>query len=802
MHAETGTIIFYCQRKNMKKLRLLLLVLLPLGAFANDIDLQQATQIAKAFASTHLAAARGSESMVKTQDVRLVESRTINGAPLYHLFNRKDGGFVLVAGDDAVRNVLAYSDTDTISSIENMPPAMQEMMEAYGTYVQAVRQRAASSSNDDIPAPTIPVSPLIKTKWGQGAPFNNMCPLLNNNRCISGCVATAMAQLMKYYNYPEKGTGSHSYQWNGQTLTVTPSEHVYKWNSMLQDYSSSFTSDNAIAVAQLMYDCGVVCEAYYGVNLTTASIYRQFVDYFGYDSGSAWMYKRQTSNAQWERVINEELLASRPVYYCAQNKSHDGHLFIVDGCDDKNYFHINWGWGGYQDGYFTLTLPDKLGEYWDRPCCIVGLKPGTETSEADFTVALPYQLQSPICTLTGTAYDGFIIGNFANHSTQDQKMEKGVRFVSTTTGQTYYYQDGYTDTWQAKGETESLYFNILDLPVVEDTYMIEPVYRLNDKGEWKVYRPLRDDIAPVKLQVVNNIEPSNQSIYLVSNPTLASNHTTSRSNPDDMIEMYGYVKVDGNFTGDYIFGIQLKSTKGNAVQYIPSRRQAVMNGKEQFIWVDVPTSLVMSDGTYSVGMAYREAVYGSEWKPLIQSSGLASMIKNFVVKSDAESIEPKLFVEDLSASVDLSSGDPQLTVKTRVKAVNDIKTTLVTNWDLGSQSEQIELKAGESKEFVYTNTYPKANTDRHYFAQVYYTIADNSYYPRISYVYYALLPPTTDVQQPRMLWTTDDNDVVSVYLMSGVCIRRNIPLNQAVNSLRHGTYLIRLKDGTTRKIAI
>ena len=785
----------------MKTLRLFLLTLMPLYVAANDIDIKRATQIAKDFDNTRHAAARSIGNTTTINGVRLVESRSKDGAPLYHLFNRNGGGFVLVAGSDDVRSVLAYSDTDTINSTTDLPPAMQEMIEAYGTYIQTVRQRAAGSASDDIPLPTTAVSPLTKTTWNQNAPYNNLCPLLDGKRCITGCVATAMAQIMKYYNYPTTGTGSYSYEWNGQMLTAEPGMHTYNWSKMLPNYSTtSFTNENAQAVAQLMYDCGVVCDAGYGANLTYAGIYRQFVDYFGYDSSSAWMYKNQTSNAQWERIINDELQASRPVYYCAQNNSHEGHLFIVDGCDNNNYFHINWGWGGYKDAYFTLTLPEKLGDYWDRPSCIIGLKPGTETSEPDFTVALPYTLQTPISTMTGAANYGFIRGNFANHSTQDQRIERGVRFTSTTTGKTYYYEENYTDIWKAKEETENYYFEITSLPIAEDTYSVEPVYRLEGQAEWHTFRPLRNDIAPVELQVVNTIEPSNQSISLVDNPTLASNRTTSRSNPDNQIEMYGNIMVAGNFTGDYIFGIQLKSTKGNSSQYIPSRRQAVMNGKEQFIWVNVPTSLVMSDGTYNVGMAYREATYGSEWKPIMQASGLSSMVKNLVVKSDADNIVPQLIVEDLSAEVNTSDGEPQVTIKTRVKAVNNIKTTLIISWDLDFKEEQIELNAGESQEFAYTNTYPHANTNRYYSAWLYYYIGDNTYYPPTNHIYYVLLPPTTDIQQPAIQMASDGSETVSIYLPSGICISKKTSLRQALRGLRHGTYIIRHSDGTTRRI--
>ena len=783
----------------MKRLQLLLLALLPLCAMADDISTQQAEQIALSFDHSRRAAARTADGSEVSSAVRLVESRTQNGAPLYHLFNRKGGGFVLVAGSDAVRSVLAYSDTDTISAMADLPPAMQEMIEAYGTYVQESRHRAGDNFGDDLPEPTTAVSPLIKTTWNQTPPFNSMCPIYNSSRCITGCVATAMAQIMKYHSYPATGTGSHSYQWNNQTLSTDLSAHTYKWNKMLTSYSSaSYTNENVQSVAQLMFDCGVVCEANYGANLTYASIYRQFVDYFGYDSGSAWMYKNQTSNAQWERIINDELLAARPVYYCAQDKNYSGHLFIVDGCDNNNYFHINWGWGGNQDGYFTLTLPDKRGDYWDRPSCIIGLKPGTETSEPDFTVALPYNLESPIIAMTGHTSYGLFRGNFTNHSTQDLKVERGTRFTSVTTGETYYYGDGYVETWKAKEETENYYFNLQELPVAEDSYIVEPVYRINGEGDWQSFRPLRNDIAPVKLQVVNNIEPSNQRIYIVGNLTLTSSRTALRNDPDNWIEAYGNVVVDGSYTGDYIFGLMLKDIRSSATQFIPAGSRTLRPGGERYVYVGIPASCVSYDGTFNIELAYREAAYGSEWKAIKQANGLASQVKNLLVKGGEGSV-PQLIISDFGIETNTVENVLQVTVKTKIKAVNDIKATLITYWTLGSQDEDIDLKAGESQEFIYTNTYPNASADIQYYAYTFYEINKEYYYPSVNYLYYTLLPPTTDIQQPATQ-QADDDDMVSVYLTSGVCIRQGLTQREALRNLQHGTYILRTTDGRTRKI--
>jgi hypothetical protein len=439
-------------------LLLSILIALCLPLLGNPVDEATAKQLANNFwKENNIMGVKGDKVFKK----KMSDARFVNVAPQcgyseFFIFNNEDSkGFVIIAADDWVIPILGYS-YDNNFVAENLPPNLKGWLDSYAEQIRiAVETRAMvideiredweclrQGRNFPIKSETS-VSPLITTKWDQNYPYNYYCPynsIYSQNTC-AGCVATAMAQIMKYYNYPTTGTGSYSYEWNGQMLTAEPGMHTYNWSKMLPNYSTtSFTNENAQAVAQLMYDCGVVCDAGYGANLTYAGIYRQFVDYFGYDSSSAWMYKNQTSNAQWERIINDELQASRPVYYCAQNNSHEGHLFIVDGYDNNNYFHINWGWGGYKDAYFTLTLPEKLGDYWDRPSCIIGLKPGTETSEPDFTVALPYTLQTPISTMTGAANYGFIRGNFANHSTQDQRIERGVRFTSATTGKTYYYE--------------------------------------------------------------------------------------------------------------------------------------------------------------------------------------------------------------------------------------------------------------------------------------------------------------------------------------------------------------------------
>lgn len=251
---------------------------------------------------------------------------------------------------------------------ENVPPQMQLWLDGYAEYVAAVQSGKAKARKILLSdSPSVVVEPLVTTKWNQDAPFNNFAPEYtddNNNtqRCATGCAATAMAQIMKFHNWPEQGVGHYSYEHQSfGTISSNFSEHVYDWTNMIDRYNNGeYSNVQADAVALLMKDCGVSLNMNYGP-VSGASIYSYtpaFKNYFRYSSRT--VNRSGCETAEFTRIITDELQEGRPIIYCGTGED-GGHAFVVDGYDTNYFLHVNWGWGGYSDGYFDMNYMDPAG---------------------------------------------------------------------------------------------------------------------------------------------------------------------------------------------------------------------------------------------------------------------------------------------------------------------------------------------------------------------------------------------------------------------------------------------------------
>ncbi|MBQ0069945.1 MAG: C10 family peptidase [Bacteroidales bacterium] len=277
-----------------------------------------------------------------------------------YVFNRTGkAGYLIVAADDAVIPVLGYADSGSFNA-QDIPDGLQYWLDEYQRQFEYLKLhpdevRVAQTIDKE-------VKPLLTCNWNQSAPYNNMCPIYKDSvRCVTGCVATAVAQIMYYHKWPERGTGSHSYNWriNGKeivTLSADFSNSVYDWDNMCDNYDSSNTEVQNAAVAKLMSDVGISVNMKYGEvsGAYTVDVVKALSAYFGYDK-SVQMYTRNYYDvATWEKIIRDELDVARPIYYSGFGS--DGHAFVCDGYDTEGYFHFNWGWGGMSDGYFILSM--------------------------------------------------------------------------------------------------------------------------------------------------------------------------------------------------------------------------------------------------------------------------------------------------------------------------------------------------------------------------------------------------------------------------------------------------------------
>ena len=214
------------------------------------------------------------------------------------------------------------------------------------------------------------VGPLIKTKWNQNAPFNNLTPMDGDSHSNAGCVAVAIAQVMKYHGYPEQGIGQTE-SYTTRTGINVPSVNLevnYKWDDMLDTYPSatSGTVQEQNAVATIMYHAGVSVQMHYSASGSEPSINTAppLVNFFGYDKNIEYHIRSYYKNdAEWKAIIREQLNFGLPVIVSGGNDLGSGHRFIIDGYDNKDRFHINYGWGGNRDGWYSF---DEMTYYKDQ----------------------------------------------------------------------------------------------------------------------------------------------------------------------------------------------------------------------------------------------------------------------------------------------------------------------------------------------------------------------------------------------------------------------------------------------------
>jgi len=326
----------------------------------------------------------------------------------YYVFDVGDAGFVIVSGDDVITPVLGFSENggydennlppNFISWMDNLKdeisyvitqnlPQNKKVKQEWDTYLNG-----EASHNDDAPSVKNAVLPLIMTTWNQAAPYWNLCPMRNGMRSLTGCGATVMAQIMKFHRYPTRGSGkSEAYSTRTYRLAVpaVDFEVNYDWDNMLDSYSESYTSQQADAVATLMYHCGVSLNTDYSPNVSyskTEDMPVALTTCFGYDKSIQTKYRMYYNNDAWEAMVRAQLDDGLPVIY--RGGREDGHVFVCDGYDDDNLFHFNWGWGGYADGWFmTTALNTDNGRFNTDQAIIVNIKPD-ENGEAAYDMVL------------------------------------------------------------------------------------------------------------------------------------------------------------------------------------------------------------------------------------------------------------------------------------------------------------------------------------------------------------------------------------------------------------------------------
>lgn len=351
-----------------RKLLLILSVMFSGIMTANPVDKEDARKTAESFLNGR--AVNKSRGAVKRESLQLVSSREA-----YYVFNvGQKEGFVIVSGDDRTPAILGYADNGCIST-ESMPDGLRYFLNGYEEQIAWLEENVTDEDNAATrgvqttrSVARIPISPLIETHWDQDYPYNAYCPQINNEATVTGCVATSMAQVMYYHQWPEGDTPYISGYTTPTSLVVggiaassfdqAPSTN-FGWEYMTHNYRKGFSRTSAeIAVAKLMRYCGQSIQMSYGLDSSegySEAIPDALKTYFGYDGGVRNTYRKNYSYQEWVELIYSELAERRPVLLGGQSIG-GGHSFVCDGYDTDDYFHINWGWSGDSDGFYRLSV--------------------------------------------------------------------------------------------------------------------------------------------------------------------------------------------------------------------------------------------------------------------------------------------------------------------------------------------------------------------------------------------------------------------------------------------------------------
>ena len=428
----------------------------------------------------------------------------------FYIFNAKDdGGYVIVSGDDRTTEILGYALQGHLDA-DLLPENLKWWLDSYARQIEALGTSLTPAKHSGV-IQGDPIAPLITAQWSQRAPYNYMCPDGDyvdfneegydaDNRCATGCVATAMAQVMYYWKWPESCPTIDGYMCFGHSMNALPGT-TFKWDLIKDSYSAQETGESADAVAELMRYCGQAVKMAFSRNGSSASYnhFRMSLT-FQYSPNCNKILRDKYSTKQWENIIYDELAAHRPVIYLGKSNS-SAHAFVVDGYDDNGLFHINWGWGGSYNSYFILSFADPYGESEESTSdgafqfdqyAHIGLKP----AEADETI-LPiissvvqsssnntYSRQKVSDNFTNVNLNGSIIGSYIINPPYTRNAEIGWAL---------YQDDALIQRIETKkitiGNNLQMYDNDSKVSfganLTEGKYQLCQIYRFEGEEEWE-----------------------------------------------------------------------------------------------------------------------------------------------------------------------------------------------------------------------------------------------------------------------------------------------------------------------------
>lgn len=439
-------------------------------------------------------------SCFSAQSLQLTYQRPMMHSPQpLCVYNVAQGeGFVVKVAD----RVIGYSQQGSFSP-ETAAPAMLEWLDAVAQCgVASLSESEAESLHFS------PVQPLLGTiAWNQDAPYNDLCPRYDlSTVSATGCVATAMAQLMYYHRWPEQGAGQHSYApavLMGNVLSADFGATRYAWSDMLPVYTAQSSPESRHAVAELMLHCGISVDMEYfsASGALDTDVPPALSTYFGYSHSMAYRKREHYGTADWLAVIHDELQAGRPVLAYGRATS-GGHAYVFDGMDEQGLIHVNWGWGGLCNGYFqasaltpaTQGIGGSDGGFNYRQRIITGIQPLHDAQDGPYAVELTSSeglSASPKRIQNGQEVTLRLAGKVCNHGWRTSTFDYGVQLLSADGQTSVIYEGPQSITLDVEQETYAPTFGQISFGLLpEGDYVLYPVCR--DSGSEGPWQRIRD----------------------------------------------------------------------------------------------------------------------------------------------------------------------------------------------------------------------------------------------------------------------------------------------------------------------
>lgn len=546
----------------MKKV-LLFLLMLPLMLLAAPVDPNMAQQVAENFINAPEVSVNNAMRKAPRKPKRMARAaKQVTNDQQFYVFNSEDGeGFVIVAADDAVRPILGYSNNTSFDT-ENIPYGVLFFLDSYSQQIKYVQENnivqseevkqkwEALKNNTKLLTATTVVAPLITTKWDQAPLYNNLCPIVSKKiksgiftdtyyreQAVTGCGATALAQVMNYWEWPQIGNSSNQYKTNlAGTLYCNFGATEYDWGNMPDSLTSNSNSAQIKAVATLMYHCGVAMNMNYGFIAdggsgidTILQVENAVKKYFRYSEATTSIDKSQYTDAQWIATLKAQLDAHQPMVYIGIGNG--GHAFVCDGYNSDNYFHFNWGWSGGSDGFYPIDslMPGTNGigsgghDYTAKQFALINMVPKVQPQNiANLQLESQMSLDKNSIEYRGTtAIYATVKNSGTNDFTGDISalvIDTAGHFVTEIPIKTNFTLPKNTTLLIAK----SIVQNLLLVP---GRYAISLVYNSNDTGYQLVGSEFYNNGAILDVSLTAPIEKkSDFEIYSDCNNELTTGH--------------------------------------------------------------------------------------------------------------------------------------------------------------------------------------------------------------------------------------------------------------------------------------